>query len=438
MKKELVAVVLAAGSGKRFWPFRHDKNLFPMLGKTYFDFTVRDTLPKEISSVVLIVSEKNAAQFAKTEFGIPCTRVVQKEGDGMSDAIVAARDALQGKSILVIIADDVSDPLMFRRVLDTAGKRVFGVLPAYRTRTYFPGGYIAFSGQRPIGIVEKPGEGKEPSAFVYFGGQYIEDADTLLDALLAAKTDRDDVYERALTALMKSHDFAVVPQDEPFVSLKNPWHVLDVTDYLLHHRLIPGQGKRVDIHNNVVIEGDVYLGNNVRIFENTKIVGPVYIGDNTIIGNNNIIRDSYIGADCVTGFNTDITRSYIGDHCWFHSNYVGDSVLEGNVSMGSGSVLANLRLDEGEIYSVVRKEKVHTHRTKLGAMIARDVRIGVNVSIMPGVKIGSGSMIGAGVTLDADLSEQSFCVAVKNGYDVKKNTKTVTIPAARNAYKSKI
>ena len=437
MKKELVAVVLVAGSGKRFRPFQCDKNLFPLLGKTYFDFTVRDMLPKEVTSLVLVVNEKNQKQFAAMEFGIPHTHIVQKDGDGMSDALLSAREVIRGKSVLIIIADDVTDSLMFRRVLDVAGKRLFGVLPVYRTKTYFPGGYIAFDGQRPIGIVEKPKEGKEPSAFVYFGGQYIEDADLLLDAIMSVKTDSDDVYERALTQLMASHDFAIVPQDEGFVSLKYPWHVLNVTDYLLHHRLVPGQGKRVEIHNNVAISGDVYIGNNVRIFENTKIVGPVYIGDNTIIGNNNMIRESYIGADCVTGFNTDITRSYIGDQCWFHSNYVGDSVLEGNISMGSGSVLANLRLDEGEIFSLVKGERVNTHRTKLGAMIARDVRIGVNVSIMPGVKIGSNSMIGAGVTLDTDIADQSFCVA-KKGYDVKKNTKPVAAPQARGEYRSKL
>lgn len=150
-----------------------------------------------------------------------------------------------------------------------------------------------------------------------------------------------------------------------------------------------------------------------------------------------MVRQSYIGKDCVVGFSTDIARSYIGDHCWFHSNYVGDSVLEGNVSMGSGSVLANLRLDEGEIWSVVRGEKINTHRTKLGAMIGKNVRIGVNVSIMPGVKVGEDSMIGAGVILDKDVPEQSFCV-VKNGYEIKKNTKTVHAASNRQDFLSKI
>jgi bifunctional UDP-N-acetylglucosamine pyrophosphorylase/glucosamine-1-phosphate N-acetyltransferase len=437
MKKDIVAVILAAGSGKRFWPFTTNKNLWPIFGKTFFDFAIGETLPKEVADVIIVANTENQKQLAETKLGVQQTVVLQKEGDGMADAVRAARDRIRGKRILVIIADDISNKDIFRSVLDRSNDGTFGVMTAYHTKTHVQGGYVRFQGERPVGIVEKPAEGKEPSAFVYFGGQYFADGDVLLAALNGVTTSQDDVYEHALSELMKSRDFTVVPQEDPFVSLKYPWHVLDVTDYLLHHRMKAGQGKHVEIQNNVVIEGPVYLGNNVRIFENTKIVGPVYIGDNTIIGNNNMIRDSYVGADCVTGFNTDITRSYIGDHCWFHSNYVGDSVLEGNVSMGSGSVLANLRLDEGEISSVVRNERINTHRTKLGAMIAANVRIGVNVSIMPGVKIGTEIMIGAGVTLDNDLPDHSFCIA-KHAYEVKKNTASVTKPVARASFRSKL
>lgn len=437
MKKDVVAVVLVAGMGKRFWPFTTDKNLWPILGKTYFDLTIRETIPEEVASVVLIVNEENQREFRAMKFTIPVTFVVQKEGDGMSEAVMAAAKEIRGKRVLIIIADDLAGADVYRSVMEEAGKRHFGVLPVWRTPTYFPGGYIQFQGQRPVGIVEKPEEGKEPSEFVYFGGQYFEQADMLLDAIAKIKTNKDDVYEKAVTSIMKSQDVTVVTQRMPFVTLKYPWHVLDITDYALRHRFTPGRGKHVEIQNNVVIEGAVYLGNHVRIFENTKIVGPVYIGDNTIIGNNNMIRESYIGADCVTGFNTDITRSYIGDHCWFHSNYIGDSVLEGNVSMGSGSVLANLRLDEGEIFSMVKGQKINTRRTKLGSMIGANVRIGVNVSIMPGVKIGSGSMIGAGVVLDEDLPEESFCYG-KGGYVVKKNIKPIARAESRHIYKAKL
>ncbi len=219
---------------------------------------------------------------------------------------------------------------------------------------------------------------------------------------------------------MQSQSFLMMPYKGDFASLKYPWHVLDVLDFLLK-RIGEYRGKHVEVKSNVTIEGPVYIEDNVTICENTKIVGPCYIGKNTIIGNNNIIRASHIGADCITGFNTDITRSYVGDACWFHTNYIGDSVLEGNISMGSGGVLANLRLDEKDIYSMVKGERVNTRRNKLGAMIGKNVRIGVNTSIMPGVKIGSGSFIGSGIVLDKDVSENSFCTLRDENYVVTSN-----------------
>jgi len=437
MSSPVVALVLAAGGGKRFRPFVTDKNLFPFLGKPFISHTIGDALPAEVTEIVLVANRENQKQMTAMKFPVPHTVVVQKEGDGMAQAVLAAKQLISGKRLLVVIGDDIAGPDVFRSVMTRAGHRHFGVLPVFQTETYFPGGYIRYQGKQPVEIVEKPKEGSEPSHDVYFGGQYIESADLLVEAITKVKTSEDDVYEKALSALMASHEFSTVSVPDPFVTLKYPWHVLAVTDRLLRQRLKVHKGKKTEIRHNVSIEGPVYIGDNVRIFENTKIAGPCYIGDDTIIGSNNIIRESYIGRNCVTGFNTDIARSYIGDHCWFHSNYIGDSVLEGNISMGSGTVLANLRLDEGEIFSVVRDSKTATGRTKLGAMIAKNVRIGVNASIMPGVKIGSGSMIGAGVVLDRDVPEETFCAA-KPGYVVKKNTKTIQAPEEKDGYKSRL
>lgn len=436
MKRDVTLVILAAGVGKRFLPFTTDKNLFPFLGKPLFDFVLPPQLPAEVARCVIVANGKNKEAFEHMRFPVPHVVVVQEKADGMAGAVIAAKDHIAGKSILLVIADDMADPELFRSVLRAVRPDVSGILTSWKPKEYFPGGYIVFREGRPVGIKEKPGAGNTPGEYVYFGGQYIAQADRLLEAIYAVKKPGDDVYEAALTSLMSVERFTVVSYDKEFVSLKYPWHVLTMTDYLLRHRLVPGRGKNVDIRNNVSFEGAVYLGNNVKIFENTKIVGPVYIGDNTIIGNNNIIRDSMIGSGCVTGFNTDITRSYIGDNCWFHSNYIGDSVLEGNISMGSGSVLANLRLDEGEINSAIAGERVNTKLTKLGAMIGEGVRIGVNVSVMPGVKIGAQSMIGAGIIVDRDIPESSFCAA-KIQYEIKKNI-TTTKAGDREQYKAKI
>lgn len=428
-------VILAAGKGNRFSPFVTDKPLFPFFNAPLFQYAIPNTFHPAITRCVVVANALNKDIFASMRFPVPHDVVVQESATGMADAIIVAKPYIQGKAILIVIADDVADESRIGMQLKAAKPDVFGVITTWKPKTYFPGGYVVFRDDRPIGIREKPGIGKTPSEYVYFGGQYIAKADMLLEAIASVKSSSDDVYEQALSALMSKERFSVVEHKNEFVSLKYPWHVLDMTAYLLKYALKSGKGKNVDIRNNVSMEGVVYLGNNVKIFENTKIIGPVYIGDNTIVGNNNIIRESMIGSNCVTGFNTDITRSYIGDDCWFHSNYIGDSVLEGNVSMGSGSVLANLRLDEKEINSVVSGNKISTEKTKLGSLIAKDVRIGVNVSIMPGIKIGSGSFIGAGIVVDTDIPEGSFCVA-NSAFDIKKNTTSIT--KNRDVYKAKI
>ena len=94
-----------------------------------------------------------------------------------------------------------------------------------------------------------------------------------------------------------------------------------------------------------------------------------------------------------------MARSFWGDKVWTHSNYVGDSVIGNNVSFGAGSITGNLRLDEGEITVNLNGEKQRTGVNKLGLICGNNVRVGINTSLMPGLKVGAGSFIGAGIVV---------------------------------------
>lgn len=415
-QKNITAIILAAGAGKRFWPFSTNKVLFPFFGKPLINFTA--DMPQDVTRIVIIADPKNAGTFRTLKSSVPTTVVVQASPNGMADALLSAKKEVQSGSIMILIADDVTEVNVVEPLLHAARSTdASGLLVGWKTPTYFPGGYLMLDGTRITGVAEKPKPGSQPSSFVYISTQYFADSDALFSRIESTSSAKDDVYEKALTSLMAEKQFLMIPYTGAFASLKYPWHVLDVMN-ILFTKLQSHKGKNVVIKNNVVIEGPVHIEDNVKIFENTKIVGPCYIGKNTIIGNNCIIRGSHIGEDCVVGFNCDVTRSYVGNNCWFHSNYIGDSVCEENISLGAGAALANLRLDDGDIKG--------TGRNKLGAMIARGVRIGVNASIMPGVKIGKNSFIGSGVVLEKDLPEDSFCLA-KPGYVVTKNKKTASV-----------
>lgn len=416
--------MLAAGSGTRFWPMTEPKDQFSFLGQSLIERNLLALKRAGVTSVLIIGNPTDEAYIRTLVVaGMKIQFAVQKESLGMADALLSAKEMLSASPILVMNAEDLIDHAFYAKIMN-AVKVGEAFVVARNTDRYFDGGYLVVKDNRLAGIVEKPGEGNEPSKLINLVYHFFPDASVFIKFIEETTSSNDDVYEQALANYLSQNVVRVLEYGGFWYPLKYPWHVLDIMEQLLKH-VQSHQGKNVTIKNNVTIEGNVWIGDNVKIFENSKITGPCFIGDNSIIGNNSMIRESVLGNGCITGFNTDITRSYIGDNCWFHTNYVGDSVFEGNISMGSGAKTANLRLDEGEIYSVVKGKKTGTSRVKLGAMIGKDVRIGVNASIMPGVKIGSHSFVGSGVILDNDLPDGSFCTAKATSYEVKKNLRTV-------------
>ena len=116
------------------------------------------------------------------------------------------------------------------------------------------------------------------------------------------------------------------------------------------------------------------------------------------------------------GFASEVARSFLGHDVWTHSNYVGDSVIGNNVSFGAGCVTGNLRLDEKNVLVDYDGKKLDTQTTKFGIVVGDNVRFRVNASIMPGVKIGGGSFIGAGIVVAQNIPEKSF---VRGDWDLK-------------------
>ena len=115
-----------------------------------------------------------------------------------------------------------------------------------------------------------------------------------------------------------------------------------------------------------------------------------------------------IGADCVAGFGTEVARSFWGREVWTHSNYIGDSVIGNNVSFGAGMVTGNLRLDEKNVQIECDGQKVDCQTNKVGLITGNYVRVGINASTMPGISIGSNSIVGPGVILNHSISNNKF------------------------------
>jgi bifunctional UDP-N-acetylglucosamine pyrophosphorylase/glucosamine-1-phosphate N-acetyltransferase len=140
----------------------------------------------------------------------------------------------------------------------------------------------------------------------------------------------------------------------------------------------------------------------------------VKIGKNSQIGPNCFIRPATsIGDGCHVGNAVEVKNSIIMDGSNApHLNYVGDSIIGENTNLGAGTITANLRHDRGNVRVEVKGRLEDSGRHKLGAIIGHNVKVGINVSIYPGRKIGSNSFIGPGAIVDRNVP-QGHIVTVK-------------------------
>ena len=415
------ALLLAAGRSTRLTPIP-DKNLLKFFGVPLIEHQLRALHKAGCTEIYLVGGVHNLESLREiaarcTADGCAVTVGEQEQLElGMGGAVQSAENWIGGEPILVVSGNDIVDESAFSSVIEASkgGSGSEGVLLARKVSTYFPGGYLeADSEGRIKTIVEKPGAGNEPSDLVNLVVHYHPDSAALLTALESVETEHDDRYEVALQQLFSSGlVYRALPYEGRWNPVKFPWHIIDLMNAFFEARgaqlTTPSD---CQIAETAVVKGPVVFGHGVRVFDNAVIIGPAYIGDNSVIATNAMVRESHIGSNCVIGFGSEVARSYLGDHVWTHSNYLGDSVIGNNVSFGAGTVTGNLRLDEGEISSVVKGERLGAARTKFGLVTGDDVRVGINTSFMPGIKIGSNVCIGAGIVVAEDVEDDQFVAA---------------------------
>lgn len=388
-------LVLAGGVARRMWPIVTPKNLLPFFGTPLIFHQIENLKKAGFKDLIVVVSPE-----LKKRLKSKAKIVVQKKPLGQADAILRAEKEIKDTPLLILNANDFYRPSLFAEIKKQVAIDLDACLVGLKTERYLPMGYLVVERGLVKKVVEKPGEGKEPSNLIRLVVDFFKSPKLIFENLRETKTTQD-AYERAMSKMMKTGvKFGLVEYRDFWATIKYPWDILKMTSFFLEEKK----------------KKPVVLEKGVKIFEGA-VVKNSYLGKNVIVGNNALVRDSIIEENCVVGYNTEVVRSYIGPRCWFHANYIGDSVLEENVSFGSGARTANLRLDEKEIVAGM---------TKLGAIVGKNVRVGINASIMPGVMIGQNSFVGPGLVLRENLKENQFCY-LKQEVVVKKNIRKVNL-----------
>ncbi len=195
----------------------------------------------------------------------------------------------------------------------------------------------------------------------------------------------------------------------------NKRHLLNGVDFIdmkntyIDEKAIIGKG--TIIYPNVILEGNVVIGEHCHIGQGSKIVNS-RIGEETNVESSYIIDsvvgkktsvgpfaylrpNSNVGDGCKVGDFVEVKNSTLGNGTKAsHLSYIGDSDVGKNVNIGCGVVFVN--------YDGSKK-----HRST----VEDDAFIGCNVNIVSPVTVEAGAYIAAGSTVTTNVPKGALCVA---------------------------
>ena len=144
------------------------------------------------------------------------------------------------------------------------------------------------------------------------------------------------------------------------------------------------------------------IGSNVVIEEGVRVFHPeqIEIEDNVYIGHHTILRGYYQNKMRIG------SHTWIGQRCFLHS--AGGIHIGRTVGIGPGVCILTSVHVEQEL-----RKPVICNDLKMSEVIIEDgCDIGVNSTILPGITIGEGSIIGAGSIVTKNIP--SYCVVAGN------------------------
>jgi UDP-N-acetylglucosamine diphosphorylase/glucosamine-1-phosphate N-acetyltransferase len=423
----LQAVLLSGGAGKRVFPLSANKPkpMFKILGKPLVAHVIERMKAAGLDDFVVIVGP-NGAPMTKylgdgKEFGVHISYGFQKEPLGMANALESAKDMLED-SFFVVNADDIFEGSLIKQMLDSFKKSNAQILlsckPVQETWKF---GIIKKENDKVTRLVEKPPKGQEPSNLAVIG-VYILTKKIL--GYYAKVGLSDHQYEDAIQSFIEDKNVVkAVSYNGFFAGYKYPWDLFAINQYLMNELITKKNVEEgVEIAKNAEIQGNVWVREGAKIMSGAYINGPAYIGQNSIIGNNCLIRNSSsIGDNCIIGFSSEVKRSIIGDNCFFHMNFIGDSIISDGCLFGAGCTTANFRVDEKAINLTFDSKEVSSGDSKLGAIVGENCKAGVNSTLGPGVRLGPNSLVGPGVFLQKDLSPDTAAFLTAANYVCRPN-----------------
>ena len=406
----LKTLILAAGEGTRMRPLTANtpKPLLLVAGKPFLQHIIESLKNAGLKDIYLLIGwrhERIKEYFGDgSKFGVKISYLEQEQRLGTAHAISIAEPYMK-KNFMCINGDIVIGRDFIKHMLNDQRRFKGTTMALKKVENPYDYGIVETSGDHVTKIIEKP---ERPRSNLVNAGVYIFTPKIFKKIAETPRSSRGE-YEIAdsLQMLISGQELYASIPPYTWIDVSLPWHLLDANS-ILAENIRPSRGG-AKIESGVTIDGKLKVGKGTRIRSGSYISGTVIIGENCDIGPNCYIRGTTtIGNGCKIGNAVEVKNSIVMHGTNIpHHNYVGDSILGENCNLGSGTKVANLKLDESNIDVVIKDSVFNTNRRKLGVIMGNDVKTGINSMINVGTVIGEYSEIGPGAFVSGNIAPGS-------------------------------
>ncbi|MFQ6087535.1 MAG: bifunctional sugar-1-phosphate nucleotidylyltransferase/acetyltransferase [Candidatus Methanofastidiosia archaeon] len=396
--RKMNALILCAGRGERLEPLTNtrEKMMLEIAGKPLIGHII-DALKPHVSEMSFVLGFKSKVLREYIEKNTEKSRFFyQRRRDGTAKAVALSPYS----EFLCLNGDILFEDNLIPEILKFYEKNHNAILVSKKIENPKDFGVIFEKEGRFLKVREKE---KNPKSNLASVGIYLFNESIFYAIEKTPKSERGE-YEltTSLNILSKREDILVFKYSGFWADVGKPQDILEVNEHLLRNLKHQVLGR---VERKATLIPPVEIGEDSIVKDGSYILGPVKIGKNCTLGPNCYVRPyTSIGDGCHIGSAVEIKNSVVFSRTRLpHHNYLGDSVIGENVNFGAGSKVANLRHDNRNIKIELRGKLTDSGRRKFGCIIGDDVKLGINVSILEGRKIGNNCFIGPGVLVAKNI-----------------------------------
>lgn len=442
------AVILAAGKGSKLFPYcdTWQKAALPVANRSLIRWQIDALRACGIQKFIVVINHFGSQVRHALDGVDNITFVEQKSLSGTANALQCAFSHLTENEYMLVYGDTLFHEGDIRTALDMHQENHTPLALVQSLGSQSPQEWLCvnLSEHKIKEIYGHPREASHRLCGIYILNQdihpYLDQNPGLMTSVEVGNMPpvESELAESISQYIQSGKTVQAVECQSLFFDIDKPWHYLDASDAwlsLVCSNIYESQiAESATISPNAEIEGFIHVGENSIIGSGAKIKGNCIIGSNT-----KIIDGPIIGEHCVIGDNCEVKEyskleehSAIGNKCVVgHAAEFGGVLMDGAYSyhygeywgiigrssdLGAATVCGTLRFDDQNTIHRVNKRREVTPSNSANASYLGDfVRTGVNAILMPGVKVGAYSVIGAGVILNEDLPKGTS-IFVKQEY----------------------